>query len=340
MTDERHVDSRPGLGAILVSYNTRALLVQALGLLQSGPLDWSIVVIDNNSQDGSAAAVAQLFPDVHLIALDENVGFARAVNLGIEELAGKHVLLLNPDCALEPTSQETLIDYLEKHPDVGIVAPALTHPSRTLAALSAGQQPTLLNLAKHYSGISARFSNRRWSLGWHLRASSHMQNAISVEWASGACLLIREEVIRSVGGLTEQWFMYAEDLQFCLRVREAGWSVVHLPDATAEHHIGASSDPVSVSTRWVSVLIDYYRVQWRPRRLTAAAYQGTLFAGLMSRSLLAWARSLSGRDPIAQASWRREAVKNAHWARRALRPERDNLNRAPEPPSKPAATRT
>jgi N-acetylglucosaminyl-diphospho-decaprenol L-rhamnosyltransferase len=317
------------LTAVLVAYRTPELLRQCLAALEDSALVDRIVVADNSVPDTEPRDVALSFGKVTHLPLPSNVGFAKAVNAALDEVGAGHVLLINPDCLLEPHALQDLVNALEQHPRSGVVAPWTVSPSRKLGVLAAGRQPTLWRVFTHYSGLSVAFPRQTWAEGWNFRAAAHGDRVREVEWASGACLLIREGVFDQVGPLNERWFMYAEDMEFCLRVRRAGWQVLHVPSARASHVIGAASEDGPVSTRWVSTLVDYYDRQWRPGPIARLLYRAVLGTGLAARAAACRARGIRARGE-ARESWRREAHKNLVCARRAWSPRRGQLDVPPE----------
>lgn len=318
-----------GLTAVLVAYKTPELLAESLRALQASPRVGRIVVADNSGPDLRPREVALAFDKVTHLPLPENVGFARAVNAALAEVRDGHVLLINPDCVLEPGHLQRLLDVLEQHPGSGVVAPWTVSPSRKLGILAAGRQPTLWRIFTHYSGLSVLFPRSRWAEGWNFRATAHTDRVRPVEWASGACLLVRDTVLDEVGPLSERWFMYAEDMEYCRRVRDAGWEVLHVPGARATHVIGAASEGGPVSTRWVSTLVDYYETEWRASAAHRLLYRSVLATGLALRAAACWARSRRAHGETRQ-SWLGEAQKNLVCARRALRPRRKALDVPPE----------
>lgn len=303
--------------AILVSFNTRGLLRECLvALLDQQPS--SVVVVDNNSSDGSADMVEAEFPAVRLIRNDQNVGFARAANQALREARSPFVLLLNPDAMIAPGALRTLAAYLLENPRVGAVGPAMRHPDGRLRVLPAGRQPTLWRVFTHSTGLSRLSRYSPVFDGWQHRAGVHDRAPLAVEWLTGGCLLVRMEAVLEVGLLSERWFIYAEDLEFCKRLTDAGWRIVHLPNAVVQHRFGSSTpDAAALNTRWVSAMTDFYRTQWSPRAATDLAWRLTVAAGFITRSAGYAVRAR--RRPAERDSWRREARKYAAYARAVVR---------------------
>lgn len=299
--------------AIVVSYNTRDRLRECLAsLCREEP--GAITVVDNSSGDGSAAMVADEFPTVTLIRNRENVGFARAVNQVLCDASLPFVLLLNPDAVMTAGSLALLTDHLREHANVGCVGPAMRHPDGRLRVLPAGRQPTLWRVFTHTTGLSRLSGLSSAFDGWQHRAGVHDRAPLAVGWVTGGCLLVRMDAVREVGMLSERWFLYAEDLEFCKRLTDGGWRVMHLPGATVSHRFGSSTPNIGpVDTRWIEATKDFYRWRWSPSAITDLAWRLTFAAGFVARS--AGYAILAARRPAERAAWQREVRKYAAYAR-------------------------
>lgn len=225
---------RPPVSIILVNYNTRDLLLAALERLAPAPAatHWQIIVVDNGSQDGSAQAVADRFPDVALLASAANRGFAAGNNLGLRLAQGDVFILLNTDVIVTGEQLQTLVAYLLSQPDLGAVSPGLRTLDGGPQAFAYGSQPSPFYLA-------ARGLRRLLRLG-----AMHdwgVASPIEPDWISGACLAVRRAVYEQVGGLDERYFLYFEDVDWCVRIRRAGWRVVYNP-AIQVVHLGGQSE--------------------------------------------------------------------------------------------------
>ena len=305
------------LSTVIVSYNTRDLTLACIKSLKaSTTFDHDqVIVVDNASVDDSASAIEAAFPDVQLIRNDENVGFARAVNQGLRMASGEFVMLLNPDCEVGTDAADRLIDYLRLHPDVGVVAPLVTHPEGRLDVLSAGYLPSTSRIAVHFFGLS-----RIPILGSRLQALNLRPGADSdvpreVEWVSGACLVAARSLFVELGGLSQRWFMYAEDMDFCARVLDRGLKVVHLPTARVTHEVGASSKTASML--WVDNLEDFYVQRFTPSPPARFVWRLTFALGLAIRTVAYRLRALTRRQDAA--AWMTKAHTFDAFLRRAIR---------------------
>lgn len=305
------------LSTVIVSYNTRDLTVACIKSLMAnttGDRD-EVIVVDNASADGSPAAIESAFPDVIVVRNDENVGFARAVNQGLQLASGDFVMLLNPDCEVGPEAADLLIDYLHLHPAVGVVAPLVAHPEGRLDVLSAGYLPSAPRIAAHFFGLSRIpfVGGRLHAL--NLRPGANSDIPREVEWVSGACLVASRSLFADLGGLSQRWFMYAEDMDFCARVLDRGLKVVHLPTARVTHEVGASSKTASML--WVDNLEDFYIQRFKPSRPTLFLWRLIFSLGLASRSAAYRFRAITRRQDAA--AWMTKARTFDAFLRRSVR---------------------
>ncbi len=247
----------PAVSVIVVSYNVREHLLRALRSVLAGRgLSLEVIVVDNASQDGSADAVAQEFPQVRLIRLPENRGYAAANNVGLGECHGSHVLLLNPDMVLDPDAVAKLSDFLTVHSEVGAVGPRILRPDGRPDPAARRSFPTLWVAALRMSGLSRLFPRSplvaRYNMGHISAESSH-----EIDSGTGACLLVRRHALEEVGLFDTDYFLYGEDLDLCLRLRAAGWAIYYLPTAVGTHFKGASA-----SQRPLESIYEFHRAMW------------------------------------------------------------------------------
>lgn len=234
------------LSTVLVNYRSRDDLLECLAALSADTMGMACetVIVDNSPGDGAREAVAARFPDVRGIANAENVGFARAVNQGIAASTGAFVLLMNPDCVIAKGSVPALLAHLRVHSRTAIAGPRIVDSDGTLQ-LSARSFPTHLTfLFNRYSLLTRLFPNNPWSRRYLLTDWDH-KSTRDVDWLSGACMLVRREAIAEVGGMDERFFMFNEDVDWCRRMKLAGWNVTYVPEAQVTHHIGASKRRVA-----------------------------------------------------------------------------------------------
>lgn len=249
----------PPLSVVVVNRNTRdvlrACLVSLLPAIESQIAE--IIVVDNGSSDGSPQMVTKEFPLVRLIALPSNVGFAIANNIGMREARGRYFLVLNSDTEIIGDAIRQIVEFMDSHPDVGALGPKLLNTDGTLQ-YSCRRFPSFRTALFHrYSLMTKLFPRNRFSSEYLMTDVGH-DKTMDVDWVSGAALVVRREVFEKVGGFDEGFFMYAEDVDWCYRIKQAGWRVVYLPEAKILHHIGKS-------TRLVPYAMTYqrHRSMWR-----------------------------------------------------------------------------
>lgn len=229
------------LSIVIVSWNVREHLQRCLRSIEPSRsrLRLEVIVVDNASHDGSPGMVRGEFPWVHLVATDDNLGFPRGNNVGLRSARGRYLLLLNPDTEICDAALTTMVSFLEEQPAVGVVGPMLLFPDGRVQS-SRRRFPTL----------ATGFFESTWFEPWaptriivRYRVLDRPDGAVSdVDWVSGAALMVRREVVAQIGLLDEDYFMYSEELDWCRRIKDAGWRVVFMPWARIVHHEGKSSE--------------------------------------------------------------------------------------------------
>ena len=232
---------RVELSTVIVNYRSRAALLECIASLEldAGGIPHETVVVDNESTDGTIEAIQRTFPRARTIANRDNVGFARAVNQGIADTNGEFVLLVNPDCFIEHGSLAALMGYLRSHPRTGMVGPRMVGRDGRLQYSARGFPDHFTFLFNRYSLLTRLFPRNRFSRRYLLSDWDHA-SVRSVDWLSGACLMVRRAAIAEVGPMDEAYFMFNEDVDWCRRMKSAGWDVVYVPEAVVRHDIGAS----------------------------------------------------------------------------------------------------
>lgn len=227
------------LSVIIVSYNTCRLLRECLQsvYVHSGPIDFEVYVVDNNSQDGSADMVAEAFPQVKLIRNLNNRGFAAANNQALEVADGRYLMLLNSDTLVRPGAFEQLVAFMDAHRQAGYCGPKLLNGDGSHQP-SARRFPTPLTSAYAMLGMDRRRPNSRHTLNdpVHLDTRAPVQ----ADWLSGACLVVRREAMQQVGLMDDGYFLYFEENDWCLRMYGKGWQGWYIPNAEVIHLGGQS----------------------------------------------------------------------------------------------------
>ncbi len=225
------------LDIIIVNYNTAAYLVSCLSSLRQAPpaTPYRVCVVDNASSDISVATVTREFPEVEVVRLPENIGFAAANNVGIRRTSAPLILLLNSDTFVPEGAIDRLIERLEA---TGAVAagPLLVNETRS-PEVSFG--PMLSPLAEAAQRMRMRLAASNATLA-RLYVARHISRERPVDWVSGACLLVRRAAAEEAGLLDERYFMYEEDVDFCAALRSRGGRVIFAPAAEVVHFRGGS----------------------------------------------------------------------------------------------------
>jgi GT2 family glycosyltransferase len=234
--------SQVDLSVIVVSYNVRAFLDHCLQSVKraSGGLAVQLIVVDNASQDGSAAMVAQRHPEAVLIANGENVGFGRANNQAFEIAQGEAVLILNPDSFIQEDTLTVLLQKLKQFPDVGAIGPRILLPDGRFEPRSMRGFPTPWTAFSYLSGLSALFPKSRL-FGRYLLTFLDSETQNEVDSLSGCCLMARRSILQQLGGFDPDYFMYGEDLDLCYRIHRAGYRILYTPETRIVHFKGEST---------------------------------------------------------------------------------------------------
>lgn len=307
------VASMIDLSIIIVSYNTRVMTLECLRSTRAETRDvpFEIIVVDNNSEDGSAAAIEAEFPDVRLVALKENIGFARANILAAKEARGQRILLLNPDTVVLDRAIDRLMAFANEMPTCRIWGGRTLNEDRSLNPSSCWHRMTLWSLACNAFGLSHLMPNSSYFNpeaygGWD-------RNSVrNVDIVSGCFFLIDGELWNRLGGFDPAFFMYGEEADLCLRARRLGARPIVSPSATIVHYGGASTS----STLRQRVLLlkgkaTLMNRHWGPvsRRVGRVLF---LLFPLTRWGLYKLASRITGRDHLSAISAEWKAI----WQRR------------------------
>lgn len=230
------------LSIIIVNWNVRDLLDACLASIFASTLDansYEIIVIDSASEDGSVNMLREKYPAVILLPQSQNIGFTRGNNLGLAEASGEYLLLLNPDTELSPPALAQLLEYMNAHPQVGIIGP------HTLNSDGSHQ-----STRRRFPTLMTGIFESTWLSTWapakvereYRLLDSPDGDILNVDWVQGSALLMRRAVYDDIGGLDAGYKMYCEELDFCRRAKSSGWRVIYHGGVTIIHHGGKSSE--------------------------------------------------------------------------------------------------
>ena len=292
--------SSPDLSVCIVNWNTRSDLEQAIASIaedasgsRSGPasgLQVETVVVDNGSTDGSADMIRERFPSVGLIESGGNLGFARGYNLAATKASGRHLLMLNPDTVVQPGGLRELVSFLDSHPEAGAAGPRLVNPDGSLQ-YSCRRFPRPMAALFRNTPLGKLLPGNRFTRDYLMTDWDH-HLVREVDWLSGAALCIRRRAWEQVGGFDEAFFMYAEDIDWCLRAHQAGWRMYYVPQAVVMHRIGRSSDqrPLAMVVQFHRSMIRFYRKHYARRWPFGLRWLPV--AGIWARAAVVWLETL------------------------------------------------
>jgi GT2 family glycosyltransferase len=304
------------LSVVIVNWNcsayTRACAASLLDTMHG--LEYEIVVVDNASSDDSAEVLARCHPRVRLVISPCNGGFARGNNLGVQVAAGRHLLFLNPDTLVLDDAVRRMLAALRSSPDIGAVGCRLLNADRTLQATCVQRFPTILNQVLDADCLKRRYpSLRLWGAAPLFTPAT---SPVDVEMVSGACLMTSRAVFERVGGFSTEYFLYAEDVDLCWKIRRTGLRVCHVPDAEVVHYGGGSSAKSSDGFSEVVMRESIHRFLQKTRGARyASAYRIAMRAAAALRILLLRSATLVSKDPASLSPSLRKWRRVLSWSR-------------------------
>jgi GT2 family glycosyltransferase len=292
------------VSVIIVSWNARRYLEECLASIHesSAPSVPEVIVVDNASTDGSPDMVEQRFPNVKLVRCPENLGFAKANNIGIKQSQGRYIALINSDVKLLGRCLDTLAAFLDQNPRIGLTSPRILNPDLTLQS-SCRRFPNPWNNLCSATGLARFGSRHKLFSGEHMLYFRHDQ-VRPVDVLVGCFWMMRREAVEKVGLLDEEFFIFAEDVDWCRRCWNAGWEIVFCPDAQAIHHRGGSSvnDPVRFAVEQHRALLRYWR---KHHGILGRLYMAVLLGfGQLLRYLLAFVSTFVRRSAASDGRLR------------------------------------
>ncbi len=248
------------ISIIIVSWNARKYLVDCLKSLEGlAGCSYEIIVVDNNSSDGSLEIVEKKYSHVKLIGNEENLGFARANNIGIKASTSRYVCLVNTDIVVLEDCIKKMIEFMDSNPSVGMAGPRILNQDRTLQ-VSCRHFPSIWNNLCQVFGFNKVFPKLAWFSEPMMKYWSH-DTERKVDVLTGCFWMVRREALDQVGLLDEGFFFYGEDIDWCKRFHKAGWDVGFYPGAEVIHFGGASSSnaPIKFYLEMQKADLQYWR---------------------------------------------------------------------------------
>lgn len=273
---------------IIVTYNSADHIAACLQSVRSqSGVTFETIIVDNASKDNTQAQLVG--HNVHLIPSAENLGFGRGCNLGFNACSGRYIYLLNPDAQLESkNSLETLCRMMDTHPKWGMAGTLVRSPAGNLESFPATEYPGQRHVRRDFSKLPGR-----------------------IAWVS-ATMIVRRELYVKLGGFDPEIFLYSEETDFCLRMREIGFEIGHIPEVTITHVGGASAtpnDPYEISARKLKGLLQFRQKHYAPEDCVALARRDLFRARLR----MAWYGILASVQPSHSRAWQKNRRYRAIW---------------------------
>lgn len=248
------------ISIIIVTWNGKEFLDKCLQSIFDNVSNcrFETIVVDNASIDGAPDLVKEKYPQVRLIRNSENLGFAKANNIGIKESTGEYVCLINSDVVVLKNCLELMCQYMNEHPKIGVLGPKVLYPDNSLQ-LSCREFPTLWKNMCHAMALDKLLPNSDFFSGYEMVNWPH-DSVREVDYLSGCFMMVRQSAIEHVGLLDDDFFFYAEDKDWCKRFWKTDWKVVYYPRAKAIHYESGSADkdPVKFYVQQAKANLQYY----------------------------------------------------------------------------------
>jgi len=271
------------LSICIVTYQTRSYLQACLRSIYQHPPNgkYEIIVVDNHSDDGTLEMLKDEFPEVGVIENAGNLGFTAPMNQALRRGEGKYLLQLNPDTLVHPQAFNSLIDFMESQPEVGICGPKVLNTDGTLQKPCRRGESRPWAVFTYFLGLSSLFPKSKL-FGEYLMNYKDEDETHEVAGVSGSCMLIRREVINQIGYLDERFFAYQEDADYCFQARRSGWMICYVPTARITHYGGQGGSRVQPYRS----IYEWHRSYWLYYRKNLAGDYFFLFNWLYYLAML------------------------------------------------------
>jgi GT2 family glycosyltransferase len=264
---------------IIINYNSTDYTIRCIDSIKQNlnSCRIKIIVIDNNSNDMPNRIIDHC-PGIQLIENEKNIGFGNAINYGLKLSVSKYLVLINPDALLPDRSFYYIIQYIDENPEIAIAGPKILDWDGSIQG-SARRHPTIWTaFFGRKSPLTKFFPNNPITKKEFICFNGVKDNPQSVDWVSGACMIIRSEAVRQVGGFDNRFFMYWEDADLCKRLKEQGWEISYFPKAQVYHYIGKSSNTCQLLSIYHFHKSCYYyftkHTRWPIKLITPMAFLG------------------------------------------------------------------
>ena len=287
------------LSISIVNYNNKECLGACLDSIYSHAQDvnFEIIVVDNNSSDGSIDFINQAFPLVSVIENSENLGFVKANNQGIRASSGRYLLSLNNDTIMKNGTLAGLVRFMQEHPDVGVCGPKVLNRDGTFQRQCRRSFPTISSSFCYFLKLHKLFPRSEY-FGRYLMTQLDCDKPGEVDSVSGCCMMVRKEVIEQVGILDESYIMYGDDLDWCYRIKQEGWKVCYVPHVEIVHLGGQSSRrlPCKCIVLFYRAMAIFYRKHYARQHNFVMNY--IVYAGIWLKAVFTLFINLFRREKV------------------------------------------
>ena len=291
------------LSVVIATYNCADHLTRCLASLADdrATSPYEVIVVDNESTDGTWDLATSAFPWVHAIAMGANAGFSKACNRGYRESSGRHVLMLNPDTIVPVGALRAAVAELDRNSEVGMLGVKLVQPDGAFDHACKRGFPTPSSALAYFLRLH-RLVRRPGRVDGYVAGAVDADEVSEVDAVNGAFMLVRREAVDDVGLFDEDYWLYMEDLDWCYRFWQAGWRVLYWPLVTVEHVKGGSSGASRtwrINKAFHGGMWRFYSTHYAPSR--SAAMNAAVWLGIHSRLLLSATISAIRRRTLSQA---------------------------------------
>ncbi len=289
---------RSSISIVIVSFNVEALLKECIESVyrETTEAAFDIWVVDNRSSDDSVSMVRQNFREVHLIENDQNVGFPKANNQAIIQCTSDYILLLNPDTVVRDHAIDKMVHFMDEHPDVGVSGCRVLNEDGSLQLACRRSIPTPRVAFYRLTGLSRLFPHSKTMARYNLTYLDP-NKPHEVDAVSGAFLVIRKSVVDVIGVLDENFFIYGEDMDWCVRAKKAGWKVMYYPHAQIVHYkgVGCRTNNRKTTYEFYRAMVLFHKKHFA--RECSPLTNLLIYIGIFLSALLAWRRWLFNAKP-------------------------------------------
>lgn len=298
----------PEVSIIFVNWNAADYLRECIESIRdlTHRVAFEIIIVDNASPQPGIETLQKTFPEITLIQSGHNLGFARANNLAFKHSRGQFILFLNPDTRIINSAVDLMVDAMRALPDAGIIGCKHLSPDMSIQTCAIQKFPTILNQIADLEVLRIRFPH--WNL-WNITPLfSNPDRPLKVEVIPGACMLLRRQTVEKVGGFSEEYFMYGEDLDLNYKVTRLGLSNYYVGSAAIIHHGGRSSTQQTIS-QWATTM--KYRAMLQLFRNIRGRFYASVFRAVMGCVAVARLFVLAIMFLISSFVFDRNAVREA-----------------------------